>query len=164
MPAALANGAIDSYFVGEPHPARAELAGTGRILHHAKDIWPNFISCALVVTEALIERNPEAVRDLVRGIAESGEWIERNRDDAARIGADYFKQDEALVRHALTQPRDRVKYTNLTPEDPEFERMEAMARKVGILERGVDVHELVDRRFIPNEIVPVEIRADAIKK
>src|SRR5262249_24723193 len=50
MPGALAAHAIDAYFVGEPHPARAELDGTGRVLYYAKDIWPHFISCVLVVT------------------------------------------------------------------------------------------------------------------
>ena len=32
MPAALAAGAIDAYFVGEPFAAKSELAGTGRVL------------------------------------------------------------------------------------------------------------------------------------
>ncbi len=54
MPGALAAHAIDAYFVGEPHAAKAELDGSGRVLYHAKDIWPHFISCVLVVTEKLI--------------------------------------------------------------------------------------------------------------
>jgi len=36
MPGALAAKAIDAYFVGEPHAARAELDGSGRILYHAR--------------------------------------------------------------------------------------------------------------------------------
>ena len=32
MPSALAAGAIDAYFIGEPHAAKAELNGTGRVL------------------------------------------------------------------------------------------------------------------------------------
>ena len=79
MPGALAAKAIDAYFVGEPHAARAELDGSGRVLYHAKDIWPQFISCVLVATEKLIQEKPEVVRDLVRGIAESGEWAETHR-------------------------------------------------------------------------------------
>src|SRR4051794_22310861 len=48
MPTSLAAGAIDGYFVGEPFCAKAELDGIGRVLYYARDIWPNFISCALV--------------------------------------------------------------------------------------------------------------------
>src|SRR5947209_13840099 len=78
MPGALAAKAIDAYFVGEPHAAKAELSGAGRVLYHAKDIWPHFISCVLIVHEKLIREHPELGRDLVRGIAESGEWAETN--------------------------------------------------------------------------------------
>src|SRR5688500_8394713 len=110
MPGALATKAIDGYFIGEPHAARAELDGSGRVLYHAKDIWPGFISCVLVVTEKLIDSRPEVVKDLVRGIAESGEWAENNRVAAAKVVSPFFRQDEKLVRYVLTQPPDRVSY------------------------------------------------------
>jgi NitT/TauT family transport system substrate-binding protein len=157
MPAALATRAIDAYFVGEPHAARAELDGTGRVLYHAKDIWPRFISCVLVVTEKLIAERPEVVKDLVRGIAESGEWAERNRLDAAKVVSPFFRQDEALVRYVLTQPPDRVSYRMLTPDDREMQQIADMGLAAGILERRLDVRDLVDRRFIPSHIPPARI-------
>jgi NitT/TauT family transport system substrate-binding protein len=157
MPGALASKAIDAYFVGEPHAARAELDGSGRVLYHAKDIWPRFISCVLVVTEKLIEERPEVVRDLVRGIAESGEWAESHRTDAARLVSPYFRQDEALVRYVLTQPPDRVSYRSLTPQDQEMQQIADMGVEAGILERRLDVTGLVDRRFIPPDIASARI-------
>jgi NitT/TauT family transport system substrate-binding protein len=161
MPGALAVGAIDAYFVGEPHPARAELDGTGRVLYHAKDIWPSFISCVLVVTEKLIREKPEVVRDLVRGIAESGEWAERHREEAAKVAAPFFRQDEKLVRYVLTTPPDRVSYRMLTPTDEEFQRIADMALKAGILEKPVNISELLDRQFIPPDIKPARIEVPA---
>ena len=157
MPGALASKAIDAYFIGEPHAARAELDGSGRVLYHAKDIWPHFISCVLVVTERLIEERPEVVRDLVRGIAESGEWAETHRVDAARLVSPYFRQDESLVRYVLTQPPDRVSYRMLTPGDDEMQVIADMALEAGILERRLDVRGLVDRTFIPPDIAPARI-------
>jgi NitT/TauT family transport system substrate-binding protein len=157
MPGALATKAIDAYFIGEPHAARAELDGTGRVLHHAKDIWPRFISCVLVVTDRLVQERPEVVRDLVRGIAESGEWAERNRTEAARLVSPYFRQDEKLLRYVLTQPPDRVSYRQLTPEDDEMQAIADMGLEAGILERRLDVKGLVDRQFIPKEFEPARI-------
>ena len=157
MPGALASKAIDAYFVGEPHPARAELDGSGRVLYHAKDIWPRFISCVLVVTDRLIAERPALVRDLVRGIAESGEWAETHRTDAARVVSPYFRQDESLVRYVLTQPPDRVSYRMLTPGDDEMQQIADMALEAGILERRLDVQGLVDRAFIPADIAPAKI-------
>src|SRR4029453_9789821 len=95
MPGALAAKAIDAYFVGEPHAARAELDGSGRVLYHAKDIWPRFISCVLVVTDRLIAERPAVVRDLVRGIAESAEGREKRVDGA----------QGARSRHSRAPPR-----------------------------------------------------------
>lgn len=157
MPGALASRAIDAYFVGEPHAARAELDGSGRVLYHAKDIWPRFISCVLVVTEKLIDERPAVVRDLVRGIAESGEWAEGHRAEAAKVVSPYFRQDESLVKYVLTQPPDRVSYRMLTPDDDEMQRIADMGLEAGILERRLDVHDLLDRRFIPAEIHPAPI-------
>jgi len=152
MPGALAAKAIDAYFVGEPHAAKAELDGSGRVLYHAKDIWPRFISCVLVATEKLIKERPELMRDLVRGIAESGEWAETHRIEAAKVASPYFRQDEKVVRYVLTQPPDRVSYRMLTPTDEELQRIHDMALKARILERPIEMKDLIDRRFIPVEI------------
>ena len=158
MPSALAAGAIDAYFVGEPHAAKAELSGTGRVLYHAKDIWPRFVLCVLVVREELIAERPQVVRDLVRGIAESGEWAEQNRLEAARIAAPMFRQDQKLLEYVLTQPPNRVSYRNLTPTDEDLETIMKYALKAGILRAPIAVQDLVDRRFIPAEIRPADIR------
>ena len=158
MPGALASKAIDAYFVGEPHPAKAELDGTGRILYHAKDIWPRFISCVLVVRDELIAERPEVVRDLVRGIAESGEWAEQNRLKAAKVAAPYFRQDQKLLEYVLTTPLDRVSYRHLTPTDEDLQQIMKYALKAGILRKPIDLSDLVDRRFIPADIQPAAIR------
>jgi len=149
MPGALAAGAIEAYFVGEPFAAKAEMDGTGRVLYYAKDIWPRFISCVLVVTEKLIRERPEVVRDLVRGIAESGEWAEGHREEAAARVAPYFRQDEKILRYVLTQPPDRVSYRMLTPTDDEMEAIMKQALAAGILRTPIDVAQLLDRSFIP---------------
>jgi len=160
MPGALAVGAIDAYFVGEPHCARAEMDGSGRVLYYAKDIWPHFISCCLVVTEKLIHERPAVVRDLVRGIAQSGEWAETHRLEAAKVVSPYFRQNEKLVRYVLTEPPDRVSYRMLTPTDEEMERIEEMGEQLGVLDREkhTPMSALIDRSFIPKQIRPASIR------
>ena len=157
MPVALAARSIDADFVGEPHAAKAELDGSGRVLYHAKDIWPGFISCVLVVHESLIAEQPDVVRDLVRGIAASGAWAEGHRVAAARVAAPYFRQDEKVLRFVLTRPPDRVSYRMLTPSDAELDRIATMAVKAGILDRPLAMGDLIDRRFIPPRIEPAGI-------
>jgi NitT/TauT family transport system substrate-binding protein len=157
MPTALASKSIDAYFVGEPHAAKAELDGTGRVLYHAKDIWKGFISCVLVVHEKLIREHPDVVRDLVRGIAESGEWAEYNREKAAQVVAPYFRQDEKVIRYVLQQPPDRVSYRMLTPTLDELQKIHDMGLKTEILQNPVSVKDLFDNSFIPPDIKPANI-------
>jgi NitT/TauT family transport system substrate-binding protein len=163
MPSALAAGAIDAYFVGEPFAAKAQLAGTGRVLYYAKDIWPHFISCVLVVRDELIKEHPEQVTDLVRGIAESGEWAERHRMDAARVAAPYYRQEQKLLEFVLTEPPDRVSYRQLTPSDQDMQDIMKYAIAAGVLHHPIDLKDLVDRRFIPARIEPAMIELDPPK-
>jgi NitT/TauT family transport system substrate-binding protein len=156
MPVALATHSIDGYFVGEPHAAKAELDGTGRVLYNAKDIWPGFISCALVVHEDEIKNHPEVVRDLVNNIAASGEWAETHRSQAAKLVAPYYRQNEKLVNYVLTQP-GRVSYRQLTPTDADLQKIEDMGLQMGILKKRIPMSELIDRQFIPEKITPAPI-------
>ncbi len=157
MTAALATKSIDGFIVAEPYCSKAELEGYGRVLYYAKDIWPNYISCALVVHEDLIREHPEIVSDLVRGIADSGEWAENNRLDAAKLVSPYFRQDEKLLRYVLTQPPDRVTYRNLNPSDEEMQKILDMGIQLGFLKVRTPMSELMDKSFFPKEITPAQI-------
>ena len=162
MPTSLAAGAIDAYFVGEPFCAKAELDGIGRVLYYARDIWPNFISCALVVHEDLIKSNPGVVQDLVRGIAESGEWAETHRAAAAKLVSPYFRQDEKVLNYVLTSDPARVSYVNLTPTDEDLQMIQNMGLQMGLLSKQIPMNEIIDRDFVPEAIAPAAIDAATI--
>ena len=162
MPTSLASGAIDGYFVGEPFCAKAELDGIGRVLYYARDIWPNFISCALVVHEDLIKDNPDVVKDLVRGIAESGAWAETHRAEAAKLAAPYYRQDEKVLNYVLTADPRRVSYLHLTPTDEDLQQIQDQGLKMGILTKRISMNELIDRDFVPETIMPAPIETKKI--
>jgi NitT/TauT family transport system substrate-binding protein len=163
MPTSLAAGAIDAYFVGEPFCAKAELDGIGKVLYYARDIWPNFISCALVVHEDLIQQNPDVVRDLVRGIAASGAWAETHREEAAKLVSPYFRQDEKVLNYVLTSNPKRVSYVQLNPTDEDLQEIEKQGIKLKLLSKKIPMNELVDRSFVPKEIIPTPIDEASIQ-
>lgn len=114
MPAGLKAGQFEAYIVGEPHAARAELSDFGRVLYYTKDVWPNFISCVLVVTQDLIDAEPELVQELVSGITASGEWIDEGPADQLVAGV-YVEGEQgeapadpgdAETPRSLVVPRD----------------------------------------------------------
>jgi NitT/TauT family transport system substrate-binding protein len=148
---ALAAGAIDAFSMGEPFPSQAEMSGFGRVLFQAREYWPDYMSCILVVRQDLIDRRPDEVQSLVDGIARSGLWLEQGkpyREDAADfVGRYYYNQKPALLRWALTKPMDRVVYSPLAPRKRDFDFVRDMMIETGVLDRKIEFSEYVDTRF-----------------
>ena len=154
---ALAAGAIDGFSMGEPFPSQAELGGFGRVLFQARDYWPDYMSCILVVRQELIDQRPEVVQVLVDGIARSGLWLDRgkaNREDAADfVGRFYYNQKPALLRWALTKPLDRVVYAPLAPRKADFDMVRDMMIETKVLDRKIEFEDYVDTRFSDNAAI-----------
>lgn len=148
---ALAAGAIDAFSMGEPYPSQAELGGYGRVLFHAREYWPDFMSCVVVAREDVIAKRPEALQVLVDGIARSGLWLDQgqsHREHAADfVGRYYYNQPPELLRHALTKPLDRVIYTRLSPRKADFDMVRDLMIQTGVLDRKIAFEEYVDPRF-----------------
>ena len=158
-PSSLASGAIDAYIIGEPHAAKAEMEGYGRVLMQMRDAWPNFISCVLVVRQEVIDQRPELVHELVRGIAASGEWLDedrregaQHRRDAALVasGKAFYNQPKELLEYVLLKDVTRVSYTNLLPPKADFDEIMDFAVELGILPRRIPFEDYVDTRFAPD--------------
>jgi NitT/TauT family transport system substrate-binding protein len=148
---ALAAGAIDAFSMGEPFPSQAELAGYGRVLFQAREYWPDYMSCILIVRQDLIDSRPDVVQVLVDGIARSGLWLDRSkphRENAADfVGRFYYHQRPALLRWALTHPLDRVMYSPLAPRKADFDLVRDLMMETGVLDRKIEFNEYTDTRF-----------------
>ncbi len=148
---ALNSGAIDAFVMGEPFPSQAEMGGYGRVLFFAKEYWPDYISCVLVVRDDVIARRPEAVQLLVDGIARSGMWLDEgvpHREYAAEfVGRYYYQQPPRVLRWALTNPLERVMYTPLSPTKPDFDLIVDLMVKAKLLDQRIEFEEYVDPRF-----------------
>jgi NitT/TauT family transport system substrate-binding protein len=151
---ALAASAVDAFAMGEPYPSQAEMVGFGRILFQAREYWPDYISCVLVVRQDVIDEKPEAVQVLVDGIARSGLWLENPEKKLARrehaaefVGRFYFRQDPRLLKWALTKPIDRVQYQPLTPLRKDFELIVSLMRETGVLDRDIAFEEYIEPKF-----------------
>jgi len=154
MPAALYAKAIDGITSGEPFMAQTEMDGYGKVLYQAKEVWPDFISCVLVVSQRTIDEHPEWVQQLVTGIAKSGLWLDKGMDhrmEAAQVVArNYYNQDPRLLSFVLSKPPDRVTYSKLALAREDFDEIATMALEAGILDKPIAFEEYADPRFSEN--------------
>ena len=148
---ALAARAIDAFSMGEPFPSQAEMAGYGRVLFQAREYWPDYMSCILVVRQDVIDRRPEVVQVLVDGIARSGLWLDKSKPhreaSADFVGRLYYNQKPALLRWALTKPMDRVMYSPLAPRKADFDMVRDLMIETDVLEKRIEFNEYTDTRF-----------------
>ena len=148
---ALAARAIDAFSMGEPFPSQAEIGGFGRVLFPARQYWPDYMSCILVVRQDLIDTRPDVVQVLVDGVARSGLWLDTSkphRDDAADfVGRFYFNQKPSLLRWALTKPMNRVTYSPLGPRKADFDMVRDLMIETGVLTKKIEFAEYTDTSF-----------------
>jgi len=146
MATALAQGAIDAFLSGEPFPSVAVARGYGRILSYPYyDGAVGTINAALLVTRAMIERQPAAVQRLVTAHARATEALRRDRglwlQQAASFGTPAEVLEQAAGNIELAWAMD-VEYIG---------RARALGKRMqalGIIDRQPDYDKLFDLRFV----------------
>lgn len=154
MPAALASGGIDGYFVGEPFAGKSLMTGQAKRLLDVESIWPRFICNVMIVREELIRSHPERVRKLVALSARSGFWARDHFEEAAQLVASYWNQDPKLPLYVFSHPPGRFRFDLFVPVVEEFQEIDREMVLAGMVESQIDVAGMVDDRFA--KAVPVE--------
>ncbi len=104
----LEKGRLDGYCVGEPWNALAEARGSGRVLISKHEIWNHSPEKLLAVSEAWLERQPNAHRALLGALLEAAVEV----DDPARrlevahviAGESFVDAPVEVVRRSLDAP------------------------------------------------------------
>jgi NitT/TauT family transport system substrate-binding protein len=146
MPAAMATGSLDAYFVGEPFGSASVRSGRARVLYNVEQIWPGFICNLAVVRSDLIARSPDSVRRLVHGAARAGVWARDNHAAAAVAVAPFWSQTPEAVQYTLDSNSTRTVWDRYVPKVDELQAMANEMVRFGLLTQG-DISGLVDDRF-----------------
>jgi NitT/TauT family transport system substrate-binding protein len=149
MAAALATGAIDAYFVGEPFAAKAVQAGEAKVLYYVEQVWDGFICNLVIVKQDLIDRHPDWVESLVQGAARSGYWARSHPKEAAKIAAEYWNQPADFVEYVLTTPPDRTVYDRFIPKSDELQFLADEMVRFKLLKNS-NISGLIEDKFARN--------------
>lgn len=142
------DGEIAGFIVAEPFASQAVSEGYGEEFSLSKDIWPEHPCCVLVVSDDIIENNPDAVHELTNSLVKSGKFIDRSTTTAARIGAEFLGQRTEVIKRVLTEPQDRITTANLFPVIEDLAKIQDyMHGEMGIMKEKIDLEAFVDTRF-----------------
>jgi len=96
LPAALAKGDIDAFCMREPMVSRGKALLGDRAVVFAEPslyLWTE----QLVAAAVLVDRRPEALRRMLRGLIRAEDWASGHRDGAIRIVAARLGADESEI-------------------------------------------------------------------
>lgn len=141
-------GTVGGFIVAEPFGTQVVKAGYGDELALSKEIWPNHPCCVLVMREELVQKNPDAVHELANSLVKSGQKITADPAYAAEVGAKFLSQEKDVIEHVLTQPSDRVTYTEMYPVVEDFEYMQTyMTSHIQAMSRKIDLEKFIRTDF-----------------
>ena len=141
--------------MGEPFPSQAEMGGFGRVLFQAREYWPDYMSCILVVRQDLIDQPPGSGAGCWSTASRAPACGSRRASRTAKTppissAASTTTRSPALLRWALTKPMDRVMYSPLAPRKADFDMVRDLMIETGVLDKKIEFEEYTDTRFADN--------------
>ena len=142
------DGDIGGFIVAEPFGSQVIKQGYGEEFALSKDLWPDHPCCVLVLKDEIINKYPEAVQELCNSLVKSGLLINQKPDVASKIGAVFLNQDIDIIEKVLTQPKDRLKTTELLPILKDLDRIQTyLTEKKSAMSGKIDIEKFIDMRF-----------------
>jgi NitT/TauT family transport system substrate-binding protein len=145
-------GEIEGAWTVEPWVTRLVQEAGGRILVDEGELWPGrrYVTTHLVVARRFLERHPDVVRAWVAEHVRITDWINANRDEAARrVNDEIRRETSAALPPAILQPAfARLELTD-DPVPASLRTSARQASELGFLGRGpVDLTGIYDLRFL----------------
>jgi NitT/TauT family transport system substrate-binding protein len=106
MLTSLSSGAIDGFIVAEPWPTQAEMKGIGKVVLNSSEMWMH-PCCVVVVSDELIENNPDLVQKIVNTHVKAMNYIETNENETINISANKLKISPDVLEKSLDSGRTK---------------------------------------------------------
>ncbi len=145
MLTSLSSGAIDGFIWAEPGPTQAEMKGIGRIVLNSSQMWMH-PCCVVVVSDDLIEKNPDLVQKIVNTHVKAMNYIETDEIETINISADKLKISPDVLKKSLDSGRTRY---NPDPKliESGIQRFADDLVAIKVLTRQVNTSDLFDFTF-----------------
>lgn len=145
MLTSLSSGAIDGFIWAEPGPTQAEMKGIGKIVLNSSEMWMH-PCCVVVVSDELIENNPDLVQKIVNTHVKAMNYIKTNENETINISANKIKISPEILKKSLDS--GRTKY-NADPRliESGIKRFSDDLIAIKVLTRQMNTSELFDFTF-----------------
>lgn len=140
-------GDIGGYIVAEPFGSVVIEKGLGTEFKLSKDLWPDHPCCVVVARDEIIQKHPEALKELTASFTTSGKLVHEKPESAVKVGSWFLGQSEPVLSRVL-MPGNTVTYKDLTPNLQEFDLMQNyLTTTISAMSGKIDLEKFYDQRF-----------------
>lgn len=147
LPDMLAAGDIDAMIVWPPFGTKAVMAGSGKVLVDAHDLWPDAPLTLVAVSQDMIDKYPEFVGALVALHARTSTFIMAYPDQAARIVAESLGLPYDLIRQSF---KDNPRYSAFPGAGflAATDRLAVSLKESGYVQHDLSSADVFDMSFV----------------
>lgn len=150
----LASGAVDAAFVFEPYDSIATHTLGAKQIYEVGKVWP-FPCMVVITTEDNLKNNREAVNQMLEAQKEAIEMLQQDPKKSAGLIMKHFVDSDTMTSHhgGTVESVDVIKQAietqvfnwEITPDEvTRMQEISDMMREQGVLEKEVNVEEIID--------------------
>ena len=146
------NEMVGGFIVAEPIGSNAITSGIAELEFISGTAWNDHPCCIVTMRDEFIDQYPDAVYEFTALLVQAGEYVEKNKDEAARIAVAFLdpEQKQGLTTQLLKKVLDDDQGLTMTDLFPNLKELDKMQRYmhdemgIGVL---IDLEKFVDLRF-----------------
>ena len=146
------NEDVAGFMVAEPMATKAIVNEIGNLEFYSASRWDNHPCCIVAMQEDFIQQYPDAVREFVSLLVDTGEYIENDKIRAARIAVNFLDPEGKLglnpevLKNVFSQPQ-AIRWDGLYPDVEGLDKVQQYMHDVMEIGKIIDLDKFIETSF-----------------
>ncbi len=146
------NEDVAGFMVAEPMATKAIVNEIGNLEFYSASRWDNHPCCIVAMQEDFIQQYPDAVREFVSLLIDTGEYIENDKIRASRIAVNFLDPEGKLglnpevLKNVFSQPQ-AIRWDGLYPDVEGLDKVQQYMHDVMEIGKIIDLDKFIETSF-----------------
>ncbi|MCD4719232.1 MAG: ABC transporter substrate-binding protein, partial [Desulfobacula sp.] len=146
------NEDVAGFMVAEPVATKAIVGEIGDLEFYSASRWEDHPCCVVAMQEDFIQKYPEAAREFVSLLVETGEYIENDKIRASRIAVNFLDPQGKLglnpkvLKNVFSQPQ-AIRWDGLYPAAQDLDKIQRYMHDVMEIGKIIDLDKFIETSF-----------------
>jgi len=146
------NEDVAGFMVAEPVATKAIVGEIGDLEFYSASRWEDHPCCVVAMQEDFIQKYPDAAREFVSLLVETGEYIENDKIRASRIAVSFLDPEGKMglnpevLKNVFSQPQ-AIRWDGLYPAAGDLDKIQQYMHDVMEIGKIIDLDKFIETSF-----------------